>query len=244
MGTGVGLPRNVQGIGGVATFTGPDQGKDRVDFKGRSMFVYRERMSGALRIAIDLDGAGTGCKASAINGRQGGKNIVQHILGDAQVEVSSVQVQSVNCSIKEGNVFGQWADAPNAALRDAAESRCWLAQELDLCRNRECDMCHLELAFRCRRNKHRDSAEVLESGELLLSALRRSTAPDWADDNTHGTHTNFSQLHGTQTSRLFLAENLLGLPEPNQREQLLLKAGAFSSPLLKKIKSAIRLPRS
>jgi hypothetical protein len=106
MGTGVGLPRNVQGIGGVATFTGPDQGKDRVDFKGRSMFVYRERMSGALRIAIDLDGAGTGCKASVINGRQGGKNIVQHILGDAQVEVSSVQVQSVNCSIKEGNVFG------------------------------------------------------------------------------------------------------------------------------------------
>jgi hypothetical protein len=58
-------------------------------------------------------------------------------------------------------------------------------------------MCYLELSFQYRRNKHRDSAEVLESGELPLSALRKSTAPDWADGKTRGTHTNFSQQHGT-----------------------------------------------
>jgi hypothetical protein len=90
-------------------FTAPDQSdaKDRVDFQGRSIVVYRELKSGARRIAIDLDGAGTGCKATVINGRQAGKNIALQMGGRGRVEVSSIEIGSVNCSIKEGNVFGQ-----------------------------------------------------------------------------------------------------------------------------------------
>jgi hypothetical protein len=99
-----------KGAGGRSVDTSPDQStsdaKDRVDFQGRSIVVYSEFQSGARRIAIDLDSAGTGCKASVINGRQAGKNIAQQT-GFGPIEVTSVHVDSVNCSIREGNVFAQ-----------------------------------------------------------------------------------------------------------------------------------------
>jgi hypothetical protein len=76
-----------------------------VDLRGRSIVVYRGFQSGARRIAIDWDGAG--CKASVINGRQAGKNIAQQFGGKGQVDVSSIQIGSVSCSIREGDVFGQ-----------------------------------------------------------------------------------------------------------------------------------------
>ena len=78
----------------------------RVQFEGRSIVVYREFASGAHRIAVDVDGAGTACKASVVNGRQAG-NALQRTEGRGPMEISSVQVGAVSCSIREGNVFGQ-----------------------------------------------------------------------------------------------------------------------------------------
>jgi hypothetical protein len=101
--------RGAHGTGNLSSSTAPDQpsseATDRVDFQGRSIAVYREFQSGARRIAIDWDGAG--CKASVINGRQAGKNIVQQSGGKGQFDVSSIQVGTVSCSVREGNVFGQ-----------------------------------------------------------------------------------------------------------------------------------------
>jgi hypothetical protein len=101
--------RGAHSAGNLSSSTAPDQpsseATDRVDFQGRSIVVYREFQSGARRIAIDWDGAG--CKASVINGRQAGKNIVQQSGGRGQFDVSSIQVGTVSCSVREGNVFGQ-----------------------------------------------------------------------------------------------------------------------------------------
>jgi hypothetical protein len=79
--------------------------KDRVDFAGRSILVYRQFRSGARRITIDVDG--TSCKATIVNAREGGKNIARYSIGFGMAEVLSVQVGAVSCSIREGNVFEQ-----------------------------------------------------------------------------------------------------------------------------------------
>jgi hypothetical protein len=84
------------GAGDLGFSTTPDQSSSgRVDFQGSSMFVYTEHASGASRVAIDLDGAG--CKATVINGRQGGKNIVRQSDGGGQADISSIQIGTVSC---------------------------------------------------------------------------------------------------------------------------------------------------
>jgi hypothetical protein len=79
--------------------------KERVDFAGRSIVVYRQFRSGARRIAIDVDGST--CKATVVNGREGGKSIKQYSNRFGGAEVLSIQVGAISCSIREGNVFGQ-----------------------------------------------------------------------------------------------------------------------------------------
>jgi hypothetical protein len=79
--------------------------KDHVDFEGHSIVLYRQFRSGARRIAIDVDG--TVCKATVVNGREGGKNIAQYSNGYGMAEVLSLKVGAVSCSVREGNVFGQ-----------------------------------------------------------------------------------------------------------------------------------------
>jgi hypothetical protein len=84
---------------------GQASAKDHVNFEGRSLAVYREFQSGARRIAIDLDG--TGCKATIINGRRPGDKLLRPQMGSGRAfEASSVQIGTVSCSVKEGNVFG------------------------------------------------------------------------------------------------------------------------------------------
>jgi hypothetical protein len=101
-----GASRYGSGAGTPTFITAPGQlSGDHVGFQGRSIFVYRENVSGARRIAIDFDGAG--CKATVIYGRQGGKNIELQHQGRGQVEISSIQVGTVSCSIRDGNVFAQ-----------------------------------------------------------------------------------------------------------------------------------------
>jgi hypothetical protein len=97
------------GRSGGDSFTAPGQSdvKDRVDFQGRSIVVYRELPSGARRISVDVDGGGTGCKAGVVNGRQAGKTITLQMGGRGRIEVTSIQISSVSCSIQNGNVFGQ-----------------------------------------------------------------------------------------------------------------------------------------
>jgi hypothetical protein len=110
-GAGVGN-HHLQGIGGVAgqLENSPDasQHEIHVDFAGRSIVVYREFESGAHRIAIEFDGTNTNCKATVVNGRQAGKKgLVQVSSRGGRTEVSSIEVGTTNCSIREGNVFGQ-----------------------------------------------------------------------------------------------------------------------------------------
>jgi hypothetical protein len=49
-----------------------------------------------------------------------GKNIVQQMGGRGRVELSSIQIGSVSCSIKGGNVFGQWRLIRRVAQREGA----------------------------------------------------------------------------------------------------------------------------
>jgi len=86
---------------------GQSSARGRVDFDGRSIVVYREFESGARRIAIDFEGANTICKANVVVGKQTGKEAVQLITGRGRFAASSVQVGTVSCSVREGNVFGQ-----------------------------------------------------------------------------------------------------------------------------------------
>jgi hypothetical protein len=112
--TGIG-GRNPHGSAGglngsmseVAPTGSPSAEKDRVDFEGHSIVVYRELQSGVRRIVIDFDGTSTSCKATVIYGRERGKNILRYTNGRGSAEVFSTQVGTVNCSIREGNVFGQ-----------------------------------------------------------------------------------------------------------------------------------------
>jgi hypothetical protein len=68
--------------------------------------VYRQFQSGARRIAIDFDGSGSTRKATVINGREGGENIVHYTNGRGRAEVFSLQIGSVNCSIREAAYSG------------------------------------------------------------------------------------------------------------------------------------------
>jgi hypothetical protein len=114
MSTGMGGRSNQEAGGSGArrstnlTETAPEEAaaaKQRVEFEGRSIVVYRQFLSGAHRIAIDTDG--TTCKATVINGKEAGANNVRYSGGYGRYEILSVQVGSVSCSIREGNVFGQ-----------------------------------------------------------------------------------------------------------------------------------------
>jgi hypothetical protein len=80
--------------------------QSRVVFEGATVVVYQEFESGAHRIAVDVDGSKTACKATVVNGRQAGGALRQTV-GGGVVEISSVHVGSARCSIQEGNVFGQ-----------------------------------------------------------------------------------------------------------------------------------------
>jgi hypothetical protein len=105
--------RSMHELGGVhVTSTGVTEAapgevaaKDHVDFEGRSIAVYRQFRSGARRVGINLDG--TACKAAVVNGREGGKSIAQYSTAFGRSQLLSVQVGSVSCSIRGGNVFGQ-----------------------------------------------------------------------------------------------------------------------------------------
>jgi hypothetical protein len=100
------LSGHAQGTRGSPSLTAPGQSNVRVDFEGRSIFVFTAYVSGLRRIAVDLEGAGA-CKATVINGRQAGTNIVRQSAGRGLGEISSIQVSDVSCSIREGNIFGQ-----------------------------------------------------------------------------------------------------------------------------------------
>jgi hypothetical protein len=108
-GTGGYSSREARGIGHPISEISPDKPisalNERADFEGRSIVVYKQFPSGVRRIAIDLGDAGTGCKATVINGRESGKSAVRNS-GRGKVELSSIQVGTVSCSIREGNVFG------------------------------------------------------------------------------------------------------------------------------------------
>ena len=96
---------SLRSTGLTETAPGEAAEKERVEFEGHSIVVYRQFLSGAHRITIDVDS--TTCKARIINGKEVGKNIVRYSSGHGRYEILSVQVGSVSCSVRESNVFGQ-----------------------------------------------------------------------------------------------------------------------------------------
>jgi hypothetical protein len=97
------------GISFAPTESGPEDSSgtrgDHVTFEGHSIVVYREFESGARRILIDVSDATT-CKASVVNGKLAGQRAMRQMLGRGIMEITSLQVGTVSCSMREGNVFG------------------------------------------------------------------------------------------------------------------------------------------
>jgi hypothetical protein len=91
---------------GKETAPGDLATNDRVNFEGRSLVLYTQFQSGARRIGVEVDTAGTNCKATVVNGRERGQNIVR-TTSVGRAEATSTEVGAMSCSIKEGNVFGQ-----------------------------------------------------------------------------------------------------------------------------------------
>jgi hypothetical protein len=81
-----------------------EAGCDRVH-EGQSILVYQEFRSGARGISIDLDGMA--CKATIVNGREL-QELRYSVRDRARHRRSIVGASWIrNCSIREGNVFGQ-----------------------------------------------------------------------------------------------------------------------------------------
>jgi hypothetical protein len=91
--------------GSVDTVPGDSGAKEHVDFQGRMIVAYREYVSGARRVAIDVNG--TSCTASVVLGRQAGRSALTQNSVRGSLDASSIQIGTVSCSIQDGNIFGQ-----------------------------------------------------------------------------------------------------------------------------------------
>ncbi|MBI5320493.1 hypothetical protein [Bradyrhizobium sp.] len=83
------------------------EGNVHTSFDGQSMTVIRENRGGARRIVVRFDGGFAGCTASAGTGFESGKSsISMSPITKKLVEIRSVSVGGVSCSVQAGNVLG------------------------------------------------------------------------------------------------------------------------------------------
>src|SRR5262249_31121854 len=103
----------VRGKGGAESKdidTGPGGGAigvavaSGIQFSGNTMTITNQMGSGARRITVSFDGSG--CSATVINAREGGKSMVIRSRYTGQNrEVLSSNFSVTGCSVRDGNVF-------------------------------------------------------------------------------------------------------------------------------------------
>jgi hypothetical protein len=77
-------------------------------FTARSMTLSTEFESGARQIIVDFNDNFTGCQARIMHGKESGRGAMRmtSLISGRRLEVVSISVGSVSCSVREGNVFG------------------------------------------------------------------------------------------------------------------------------------------
>jgi hypothetical protein len=89
---------------------GPGTGGAKVgstEFTAHSLVITTQFESGARRIAVDFDGGFTSCQAKVLYGKESGQSSMRQrtMFGEQNVEFGAVQISSVGCSVRQGNVF-------------------------------------------------------------------------------------------------------------------------------------------
>ena len=75
-------------------------------FEGRSLILDSAFTSGARRIIIDFDNGFEGCQAKMIVGKESGRPLRQTgMITAVELEVDSITVGAVSCSMRDGNPF-------------------------------------------------------------------------------------------------------------------------------------------
>lgn len=84
-------------------------GSNQIDFQGNSMIATQTgNVGGALRIVVAIDPGLVNCTAEVIRGKEEGAAIIHAnslIYPGMKVEIKSVRVSGVSCTIRDGNVF-------------------------------------------------------------------------------------------------------------------------------------------
>jgi hypothetical protein len=74
------------------------------EFQGNSLVITNQNEGGARRIVVNFDPTFSTCQGKVMHGRERGKNTM-HLTGviGQQIELHSVSVSGVTCSVREGN---------------------------------------------------------------------------------------------------------------------------------------------
>lgn len=98
--------------GGAAERAGQISGQSTrsVNFNGHSLLViwpWGGRGGGATRITADFDGSFSGCNAQVTRGKESAGTVIRVYSGIIKhdVDIRSVQISGISCSIRAGNVF-------------------------------------------------------------------------------------------------------------------------------------------
>jgi hypothetical protein len=86
----------------------PEQNGSRTAvFEGQTMTVFARTRGGVYRTVVHFEGGFTGCSATTGLGFQSGQTSVSiSPITGRRVEMRSLEVTSVSCSVRSGNVFG------------------------------------------------------------------------------------------------------------------------------------------
>ena len=99
---------NSQGKSGAADRVGAGGGRVP-SFKGQSMTIaLTGNVRGARLISVDFSAGFDSCTANVIRGKEVGAEtmVARSIISGKSVEIQSVTVSGVSCSMRPGNVFG------------------------------------------------------------------------------------------------------------------------------------------
>jgi hypothetical protein len=92
-----------------ANTTSIGDGPKQIQFRGRTMTLTASSKGGlARRSSLQFNEGFTACEAHIVFAKQAGSNIVAAInLSRQQMEIRSVTISGVTCSVRDGNVFAQ-----------------------------------------------------------------------------------------------------------------------------------------
>jgi hypothetical protein len=79
----------------------------RTDFAGHTLIMTSQFQSGARQITVDFDSGFTSCQAKVVHGKEAGVGTIRQtsMFGGKQLELRTIEVSGVTCSVREGNVF-------------------------------------------------------------------------------------------------------------------------------------------